>query len=187
MDSRGHGAGLLDALADRLERRKPYAFAMAFLAAGLVVRFDGFGMGHAAWFTVLAFWFFAIGWAASKASTVRQRAVVTGFLAIGVIGYFGEVHRELLVFAGLGLLIWLPGLRCPSALTAVAGVLAEASLVIYLALSGVSAVRRPPAGGRDRIGAGGCRPHAAVDHGAQADSDRWGPARQFSACGSAPR
>ncbi|BDX33136.1 AMP-dependent synthetase [Mycobacterium antarcticum] len=119
-------------LADRLERRKPYAFAMAFLAAGLVVRFDGFGMGHAAWFTVLAFWFFAIGWAASKASTVRQRAVVTGFLAIGVIGYFGEVHRELLVFAGLGLLIWLPGLRCPSALTAVAGVLAEASLVIYL-------------------------------------------------------
>ena len=119
-------------LADRLERRRPYAFAMAFLAVGLVVRFDGFGMGHAAWFTVLAFWFFATGWAASKASTVNQRAVVTTLLAVGVVGYFGEVHRELLVFTGLALLIWLPGIRCPSLLAAVAGVLAEASLGIYL-------------------------------------------------------
>lgn len=119
-------------IGDQLERRRPYAFALVFLALGLVVRFDGFGMGHAAWFTVLAFWFFAIGWAASKSSTVRQRVATTVVLAVGVVGYFGNTHRELLVFTGLALLIWLPAIRCPSVLTVAAGVLAEASLVIYL-------------------------------------------------------
>ena len=53
-------------------------------------------------------------------------------LAVGIIGYFGNPHRELLVFVGLALLIWVPAVRCPSALTVAAGVLAEASLIIYL-------------------------------------------------------
>ena len=39
---------------------------------------------------------------------------------------------KLLVFVGLTLLIWLPALRCPAALTVVAGIVAEASLFIYL-------------------------------------------------------
>jgi len=119
-------------LADRLERRRPFAWACAFVAVGLAVRFDGFGMGRDAWFTVLAFWFFAIGWAASKAATVWQRAAVTAMLALGIVGYFGNPNRELLVFTGLALLIWLPAVRCPSAFTVAAGALAEASLLIYL-------------------------------------------------------
>ncbi|TPG36890.1 AMP-binding protein [Mycolicibacterium hodleri] len=119
-------------IGDRLERRAPFAFAMGFLTLGLVVRFHGFGMGHAAWFTVVAFWFFAIGWAASKASTTLQRLAVTLMLAVGIVGYFGNPRRELLVFVGLALLIWLPAVRCPSIVTVTAGVLAEASLVIYL-------------------------------------------------------
>jgi hypothetical protein len=36
------------------------------------------------------------------------------------------------VGTGLLLLIWLPTLRCPSAITAVAGVIAQGSLYIYL-------------------------------------------------------
>ena len=119
-------------LGDRWERRRPFAFAATFLALGLIVRFDGFGFGREAWFTVLAFWFFAIGWAASKATTVWQRAAVTAALAVGIVGYFGNPHRELLVFAGLALLIWLPAVRCPAALVSVAAVVAEASLFIYL-------------------------------------------------------
>lgn len=119
-------------VADRLERRRPFAWACAFVALGLAVRFDGFGMGREAWFTVLAFWFFAIGWAASKATTTWQRAAVTVLLAVGIVGYFGNPNRELLVFTGLALLIWLPAIRCPSAFTVAAGVLAEASLLIYL-------------------------------------------------------
>jgi hypothetical protein len=36
------------------------------------------------------------------------------------------------VLAGFALLIWLPALRCPPTATVVAGVVAEASLYIYL-------------------------------------------------------
>lgn len=119
---------------DRWERKRPFAFAAAFLALGLALRYDvfGFGLGDQAWFTVLAFWFFAVGWAAAKSTTVWQRLAVTALLAIGIVGYFGQPGREALVFFGLTLLIWLPAIRCPSAFTMTAGVVAEASLFIYL-------------------------------------------------------
>jgi hypothetical protein len=119
---------------DRLERQRPFAVAVAFLAAGLALRYDilGLHLGRDAWFTVLAFWFFAVGWAAAKASTTLQRAAVTVVLIIALHGYFGNSHREALVLAGFTLLIWLPALRCPPAATVVAGVTAEASLYIYL-------------------------------------------------------
>ena len=119
---------------DRAERRWPFGVAAAFLALGMALRWDVFGiaLGKAAWFTMLAFWFFAIGWAASKSSTVWQRLAVTTVLSVGIVGYFGQPHREALVFIGLALLIWLPAIRCPSTFTTTAGVIAEASLLIYL-------------------------------------------------------
>ncbi|WP_179475747.1 AMP-binding protein [Mycolicibacterium vinylchloridicum] len=119
---------------DRAERRWPFGVAAAFLALGMALRWDvfGIGLGKSAWFTMLAFWFFAIGWAASKSSTVWQRLAVTAVLAVGIVGYFGQPNREALVLIGLALLIWLPAIRCPPALTVTAGVIAEASLLIYL-------------------------------------------------------
>ncbi|MDY6995756.1 MAG: AMP-binding protein [Actinomycetota bacterium] len=119
---------------DRAERRHPFAVALGFLAIGLALRYDvlGTGLGQDAWFTVLTFWFFAAGWAAAKASTVWQRALVTVVLAVGLVGYFDDLYRGVLVFTGLALLIWLPAIRCPAGLTVVAGLLAEASLFIYL-------------------------------------------------------
>jgi acyl-CoA synthetase (AMP-forming)/AMP-acid ligase II len=119
---------------DRLERQRPFVVAAAFLGVGLALRYDvlGFGLGRDAWFTVFAFWFFAVGWASAKASTSLQRAAVAVVLAVGLYGYFGDVHRELLVLAGFALLIWLPAIRCPAALTVAAGVVAEASLYTYL-------------------------------------------------------
>lgn len=119
---------------DRLERRHPFAFAGALLALGMALRYDALRLhlGHGAWFTMLAFWFFAAGWAAAKASSTWQRILVTVVLAVGLYGYFDSTLRELLVLTGLALLIWLPTIRCPAALTAVAGILAEASLYTYL-------------------------------------------------------
>ncbi|MHC9297283.1 AMP-binding protein [Mycobacterium sp. LTG2003] len=119
---------------DRSERHRPFAFAATFLVFGLVLRYDlaGFDLGREAWFTVLAFWFFATGWAAAKAVSTWQRALVTVAVAVGLHGYFGNSHREALVLAGFALLIWLPALRCPPLVTTVCGVLAEASLYIYL-------------------------------------------------------
>jgi hypothetical protein len=119
---------------DRWERQWPFTVAITFLAVGLALRYDilGLHLGRDAWFTMLAFWFFAVGWAAAKASTPLQRAAVTVVLIIGLHGYFDRAERELLVLAGFALLIWLPALRCPPAATVVAGVIAEASLYIYL-------------------------------------------------------
>lgn len=121
-------------LADRLERQWPFTVAMAFLAVGLALRYDilGLGLGRDAWFTMLAFWFFAVGWAAAKAATNWQRAVVTTVLAVGLYGYFDNPVRGAIVLVGLVLLIWVPTIRCPAAVTAVAGTLAEASLYTYL-------------------------------------------------------
>jgi acyl-CoA synthetase (AMP-forming)/AMP-acid ligase II len=121
-------------IGDRLERRWPFGVAVGFLALGMAMRWDvfGFGLGDDAWFTVLAFWFFAVGWAAAKSTSVWQRLAVTVVLAAGIVGYFGQPHREVLVFVGLALLIWLPAIRCPSALTVAAGLVAEASLFVYL-------------------------------------------------------
>ncbi|HET6734946.1 AMP-binding protein [Mycobacterium sp.] len=119
---------------DRCERRYPFTFAAVVLAVGMALRYDilQLNLGRDAWFTMLAFWFFAAGWAAAKASTVWQRILVTAVLAVGLYGYFDSTLREVLVLAGLVLLIWLPAIRCPAALTVVAGVLAEASLYTYL-------------------------------------------------------
>ncbi|ANE81248.1 AMP-dependent synthetase [Mycobacterium adipatum] len=119
---------------DRLERRGPFAFALVFLAAGVVLRYDAPGPdpGEDAWFNMLAFWFFAVGWAVAKSSTVWQRAAITALLAVGLFGYFGDPVREGLVFAGITLMIWLPAIRCPVLLTGVFAALADASLYIYL-------------------------------------------------------
>ena len=119
---------------DRLERRLPFTIAVVFLVIGLALRYDilGMNLGRDAWFTVLAFWFFALGWAASKVTTTVQRVAVSVALVVALHGYFDTTLREVTVMAGLLLLIWVPTIRCPSALSVAAGVLAEASLYTYL-------------------------------------------------------
>ncbi|MGB3481661.1 MAG: AMP-binding protein [Mycobacterium sp.] len=121
-------------LIDRLERRGPFGFAMIFLAVGVALRYDvlGLDLGTQAGFTYLAFWFFAVGWAAAKAQQNWQRALVTVILGICLVDYFGELLRVVMVFTGLALVIWLPSLRCPVWLPPLAGALAEASLYTYL-------------------------------------------------------
>lgn len=121
-------------LVDRVERRAPYAFAAVFLAFGVALRFDvvGFDMGRQAWFTYLAFWFFAVGWVAVKAATNGQRIALTAVVVACIYGYFGDPVREFMVLGGLLLVIWLPTVQCPALLAVPAGVLAEASLYTYL-------------------------------------------------------
>jgi K+-sensing histidine kinase KdpD len=100
----------------------------------LALRYNLFDLyfGRDAWFTVLTFWFFAVGWTAAKSTTVWQRVLVTLVLIVSLHGYFDDAHREMLVLAGFVLLIWLPAIRCPAWCTVVAGTVAEASLYTYL-------------------------------------------------------
>jgi len=119
---------------DRWERRRPFMFAAGFVVIGLALRYNLFDLyfGRDAWFTILTFWFFAVGWAAAKSTAVWQRILVTLVLIVSLHGYFDDPRREVLVLAGFLLLIWLPAIRCPAWCTVVAGTVAEASLYTYL-------------------------------------------------------
>jgi len=120
---------------DRLERRAPYTFAVGLVVAALVLRFawTGIETGPTERYTpALVLWFVAVGWAAARAATVRQRALVLLLAAVGCLGYFGDPQRELLVLAALAVLVWVPAVRMPRWLGAACGVLAAASLSIYL-------------------------------------------------------
>ena len=49
-----------------------------------------------------------------------------------LVGFFGQVHREVIVLGGFLLMLWLPHVPVPAWLARAAGVLAGASLFIYL-------------------------------------------------------
>jgi hypothetical protein len=122
-------------LLHRLERRTPFRFALAVLALASVARLAevGWRAGPTERYTTLAVaFFFALGWAGARASTTRQRWAVTALALVTVVGYFGEVHREVIVLGGFLLLLWRPHVRVTPLLARAAGVLATASLFIYL-------------------------------------------------------
>jgi acyl-coenzyme A synthetase/AMP-(fatty) acid ligase len=127
-------AALAVPVVDRLERRVPYGFPMALAALGLLTRYDVLGLEARVHVpsAVVAFWLFALGWATAKASTVWQRLCVTLAILATVPGFFGEPLREATIIAGLTLLVWVPSVPSVAAVNRVAGVLAGASLYIYL-------------------------------------------------------
>ncbi len=121
---------------DRLERFQPFWFAMGLVAVGLVTRYGLIEVddGRNRILTAsVVFWLFALGWAAAQASTVWHRVVVTATIVATVPGFFfGETQREILVIGGLCLLVWVTSVPCPAVLRRAAGVLASASLYIYI-------------------------------------------------------
>ncbi|WP_328405255.1 AMP-binding protein [Streptomyces sp. NBC_00390] len=122
-------------LLDRLERRYVFGVPLALMAVGLVGRYDLLGLASARpqLSPSVVFWLFALGWAAARAGSVRQRALLTAVLLLTLPGLFQDQPlRTALVIAGLGLLIWVPTLPSISPLSALAGVLASSSLYIYL-------------------------------------------------------
>ncbi len=119
----------------RLERRSPFRFALAVLAVTALARFAEVGLraGPTQRYTTLVVaFFFVLGWAAARATTTRQRMLVTALAAALTIGFFGQVHREVIVLGGFLLMAWVPHVRLPQWLARAAGVLAGASLFVYL-------------------------------------------------------
>ncbi|GAA1518502.1 AMP-binding protein [Streptomyces albidochromogenes] len=120
---------------DRAERRFPFALPAGLLALGLVGRYTLFGLDDRMHIPLVAtvFWFFALGWTAARATTVRQRLLVNAVVLAAVPGFFsGEPAREAVVMAGLTLLIWVRKLPSLASANRVAGVLAGSSLYIYV-------------------------------------------------------
>lgn len=114
----------------RAERRFPFGFPVVLIGLGLLARYEVIGVDVLHTRPVL--WLFAIGWALAKASTWRHRLGVCVVTAVALPGYFGDPWREATIFAGIALLAWLPTLPVPALLHRPLGLLATASLYIYV-------------------------------------------------------
>ncbi|QNE15600.1 AMP-binding protein [Pseudarthrobacter sp. NBSH8] len=114
----------------RAEKRLPFLFPLALLAAGLLTRYELFepGIPH----TTPALWLFALGWAVARARHVLQRCGLSLVAAVTIPGFFDNPYRELTVIAGILLLLWLPSVPVPAGLRRLTVLLAGASLHIYL-------------------------------------------------------
>jgi hypothetical protein len=119
---------------DRAERRWPFWLPMMLAGMGLLTRYEivevmGGDVIHRA---NVVFWLFALGWAAGKASSSWLRLLVSAVLVATVPGFFDSAAREAVVVVGLLALVWVRSVRLPSWAARVVGVLASASLYVYL-------------------------------------------------------
>jgi hypothetical protein len=123
-------------LVDRIERSHSFWLAMGFVALGMLTRYGLVEVDESPNRVLTAsvvFWLFALGWAAAKSTTVWHRLLVTSVVVATIPGFFfGNTQREIMVAGGLCLLVWVKSVPCPMWLCRVAGVLASASLYIYL-------------------------------------------------------
>ena len=119
----------------RLERRGPFLFALGVLGVTLLFRFDVVVLGDAynemfRPHTVASF--VALGWCAQRAHTVPQRWLVTVLVVVTTVGAFGQTDREWRIIALIAALIWIPRIALPSPIAAAVGLVAAASMYIFL-------------------------------------------------------
>lgn len=119
----------------RLERRAPFGVALTLLGAALAYRYAAVGVeaGPTERYTAaIVLWCFALGWAAARARSGWQRAVVSAAIVVAPIGFFADVDRETTVTVGILVLLWLPAIRVPRRVAWALGVVASSSLYVYL-------------------------------------------------------
>lgn len=121
---------------DRLERRHPFAFAVGVLGAALAARVILLGgvEAHATerYTTLIVVWCIALGWLVARSGTLGRRLLTSAVACVAVPGFFGTPLREAIVLVGILVLLWFPTLRVVRPLVPVVGVLAGASMFIYL-------------------------------------------------------
>src|SRR5690606_2590036 len=116
---------------DRLERRFPFGLPMALVAVGLVTRYQ-LVPGVELATPLEVFWLFGLGWAAATATRTWQRVLVSLAVVATLPGFFENPYRVAVIIAGLLVLLWLPRVPMPRPLHRPVGLLAGASLFIYL-------------------------------------------------------
>ncbi len=121
---------------DRWERRWPFAFPLALVAVGLLSRYAvvvpdaGPYRGANAYVLI---WLFATGWAAARATTTRQRLLVSCVPVLTVPGFWPSMPgREATVVLGILALIWFRTVPVPRWAGRAVGTVASASLFVYL-------------------------------------------------------
>ena len=121
--------------ARRWEARAPFAFVAALLAPALLLRFEVIALGEptrAIFQPHAVVWLFLLGWAVHRATTPARRVAVSAALLAATPGFFGDPVREAVVAGGLLALLWAGSVPVPRALVRPVGLVASASLFIYL-------------------------------------------------------
>lgn len=118
----------------RLDRRWPFGLPLALAGLALLTRYDLVSLrgGDEIHRAHVVAWLFLAGWAAARARTSGQRAAVSTLLAVATPGFLDDPAREAVVLVGMLLLVWVPQVRLPRALARAVGLLAAASLYVYL-------------------------------------------------------
>lgn len=119
----------------RVEQADRFRFALGALGVGLLVRFRAIDLPTEAPRDIRPqdiFWIFALGWAAAHVRTTSHRVLLSLVAVASFPGYFGEPQREVLLVAGTLLLLWVPTLPVPRIAVRPLGLVAGASLFIYL-------------------------------------------------------
>lgn len=119
-----------------LERRHPYAFAATVLVAALTLRYAAAGGVTAdspQYYSLPGVaWLIALGWLVARSRTTRSRVTASAVVLATVPGFFGDPLREAVVIAGLALLVWVTSLPVPAFLAGTIGIVASASMFVYL-------------------------------------------------------
>lgn len=116
--------------ADRAQRRWPWAFPLALVAADLPLLFGLFDSRYPGQGPIL--WLFGLGWAAAASRTLWQRAAVTAIALLAIPESFDDQYRSATILAGFLILLWIPTLAVPRGLHRLTALLASASLYIYV-------------------------------------------------------
>ena len=119
----------------RVARSHPLQLSASALAVGLLVRFHVLDLPVIEPHDIRPhdiFWIFALGWTAAHVTTLGPRLALSLVVVGAVPGYFGEPQREVLIVAGLLLLLWVSSVPVPRALSRPIGLVAGGSLYIYL-------------------------------------------------------
>lgn len=120
---------------DGLEKTHPLVLPSGLVVVGLALRYPIAAHSDGPGFMFLAptvLWLFGLGWVIARATTTRQRLVVTIAAVLLVPGFFTSPARDTVLLAGLLLLLWIPTVWVPALIGRAAGLLASASLYIYL-------------------------------------------------------
>ncbi|MBK5222915.1 MAG: non-ribosomal peptide synthetase [Acidimicrobiia bacterium] len=119
----------------RWERRHPTATPFALLAVAILPVIDQATAVETSRHLArphLVAWLFALGWASGRSTTALQRALLTLVVAVAAPGFFGQPTRDAIVVVGLLLVVWVPSVPLPRVAVRPIGLLASASLYVYL-------------------------------------------------------
>lgn len=120
----------------RRERAAPFAFPLVLFAV-----VAGVSYASRATFvlprdyeyrTHLTAFVFVLGWLVYRASTPAQKYLVSGLAALTLLPFFDRPAQSAIVFTAVLVLLWVRSVRVPPVAARIAGVVASASLYIYL-------------------------------------------------------